>query len=252
MASWVKRLIAIVVSVAVLAGLGEIALRLIIPNAIAGAVRSQLKLTPDHPVDVSLGGSALLYAVTGRVGDVTVDVPDTPLIEGLTADASLHAASVPFNPTSGEIREGSVALTLSPEQLGAVISTLTSGVADTGEVRDGSLVVGRTMEFFGQQVPLTATLQLAVVGDGDVEVTPEGLSAAGLDLSTEMIAQAGGSVLEPLLQPRTVCVRDQLPKGLKLTGISFSSTGSATIEADLAPGILSDPAQRDTGSCEAG
>lgn len=251
MPKWAKRLTAVVVTIAVLAGLGEIALRLIIPSTIAGAVRSQLKLTPDHPVDVSLGGSALLHALTGRVGDVTVDVPDTPLIEGLTADASLRAGSVPFNPTSGEIREGSVALTLSQEQLGPVISTLTSGVADSGEVRDGALVVGRTMELFGQQVPLSATLKLAVVDGGDVQVTPEGLSAAGFDLTSDMIAQMGGSMLEPLLQPRTVCVRDQLPKGLTLTDLRFSSTGSATIEAALSPDILSDPAERDPGSCAA-
>ena len=249
MTTWVKRLIVIVASVAVLAGLGELALRLIIPNTISGAVRTQLKLTPDHPVDVSLGGSALLHALTGRVGDVTVSVPDAPLVEGLTADAEVRAASVPFNPISGEIREGSVSLTLSEAQLGPVISTLTSGVADSGEVQDGALVVGRTMEIFGQQVPLSATLRLKAVGDGDVEVSPEGLSAAGFDLSAETIAQIGGSVLEPLLQPRTVCVRDQLPRGITLTNITFSSRGSVIIDADLAPGILSDPAEQAKGSC---
>jgi hypothetical protein len=44
-------------------------------------------------------------------------------------------------------------------------------------------------------------------------------------------------------------VRDQLPRGVALTGITLSSTGSATISADLAPGIVSDERERLNGSC---
>lgn len=252
MPTWVKRLIAVVIAIAVLAGLSEAALRLIVPSTVAAAVRTGLKLTPDHPVDVSLGGSALLHALGGRVGDITVAVPNAPLFEGLEADAKLEAGSVPFNPFSGKIRDGSVQLTVSPDRLGPMIATLTNGVADSGEVQNGAITVGRTMEIFGQQVPLSATLNLSVDATGDIEVLPEGLSAAGLDLSTEQLAQMTGSALEPLLQSRTVCVKDQLPKGLALTDITLSSTGSVIVSAELAPGILSDAKEQAKGTCEAG
>lgn len=252
MPTWTKRLIGVVIAVALLAGVAEIALRLIVPGTVATAVRTGLKLTPDHPVEVSLGGSALLFALGGRVGDITVTVPDAPLFEGVEADARLEAGSVPFDPTSADIRDGSVELTVSRDRLGPMIATLTNGVADSGEVRDGALKVGRTMEIFGQQVPLSATLKLDVVDGGDVEVRPEGLSAAGLDLSAEQLAQITGSALEPLLQPRIVCVKDQLPRGITLTDITFSSTGSAIVSADLAPGILSDPEEQANGTCGAG
>jgi hypothetical protein len=44
-------------------------------------------------------------------------------------------------------------------------------------------------------------------------------------------------------------VRDRVPAGVTLTDIVLSSTGSVRIEADLDPGILSDPAQLEPGSC---
>jgi hypothetical protein len=129
------------------------------------------------------------------------------------------------------------------------VNLVTQGVAQTGEVRDGSLVVGRSIEIFGQEVPLSASLGVAVAGAGEIEIEPRGVTAAGLDLSTEQLAQAAGGLLDPLLQPQVLCVRDQLPRGVALTGITLSSTGSATISADLAPGIVSDERERLNGSC---
>lgn len=243
-----KAVAGVVVAVAILVGAAELALRLIVPGIIAAEVRDQLALTDNHPVDVSLGGSALLHAVGGGVGDVTVDVPDAPIIEGVVADASVHADRVPFDPTSGEITGGTARLTVSKDHLGGVIEVLTQGIADSGSVRAGELAVGRELEVFGQTVDLSASIALSVA-DGDVEIEPRGVRAAGLDLSAEQLSAATGSLLDPILQPQTVCVAEYLPAGIELTGIELSSTGSASIDADLSPTILSDAAQREPGSC---
>jgi len=225
-------------------------LRLILPGIITGAVQSQLKLTDDHPVEVDLGGSQLLAAVGGGVGDVTVEVPDTPLIEGLVADVKVHADRVPFAVTTGDLSGGEAELTVPKDQLDGFAGILTQGLAQTVEVRDGGLVVGRTMEMLGQQVPLSATLGLKVV-DGDVEIEPRGASAAGFDLSAEQIATATGDLLAPLLKPHVFCIKDRLPAGITITDIELSSTGSVSVRADLAPGIASDPAEQANGTCAA-
>ncbi|UOQ56137.1 DUF2993 domain-containing protein [Leucobacter allii] len=245
---WWTKLVGVLVVLVLLAGAGELALRLIIPGIVQGAIRTQLHLTDDHPVDVSLGGSALLAALGGGVGDVTVEVPNAPLLEGVEADATVHAARVPFSPTTGEITGGTAQLRVSKEQLGNVIELVTQGLAQTGTVRDGSLVVGRSVDLFGQSIELSASIGLSVV-DGQVEIEPRGVQAAGLDLSAEQISAATGSLLDPILSPQALCVDDRLPRGVELTGIDLSSTGSATISADLAPGILSDPAEQELGSC---
>jgi len=247
---WWLRILSAILAIAVLGGAVELVLRAISPGIVADSVREGLGLTPDHPVEVSLSGSSLLNALRGGIGGVTVTVPDAPLLEGVSADGTVRASFVPFDPTRGEIRDGTAELRVDKEQLGSVVSLLTQGVAQTGEVRDGSLVVGRTLELFGQQVPITASLGLRVTEDGEVEVEPRGAAAAGFDLNADQLADVGGGILRPLLETQTVCVRGNLPAGVELTGISLSSTGSAAISADLSPRILSDPAEQQPGSCE--
>lgn len=246
---WWKKLLGVLVALAVLAGAGELALRLIVPGVIENTVRTQLKLSGDHPVDVSLGGSALLNALRGGIGDVRVGVPEAPIRDGIVADAELTAGLVPFNPLNGEIRDGDVRLTVPQDQLGPFVSLLTKGVATTGEVRDGNFVIGRSISFLGQEIPLTISLAVSV-SDGNIVLEPTQVSAAGLDLTAEQITQATGTLLDPVLHPEPVCVRDQLPAGVTITEITLSSTGSAMIDASLSPGIVSDPAQRAKGSCE--
>lgn len=244
---WLGILIA-VVTVGLLAGAAELALRLIIPGVVANSVRDEMGLTADHPVDVELGGFALLHAVTGRVGEIAVEVPDAQVFDGIVATLAFDARSVPFDPTHGEIQGGTASVTIPAESMDSVVAILTHGVADSAQVRGGEVVVGRAAVIFGMSVQLSVALTLAVE-DGDVLIEPTAVSAAGFELSAEEIRQFAGDSLDSLLTPQTFCVRDRLPAGIALTGLELSSTGSATITADLAPGILSDPAQQATGTC---
>ncbi|MBO1903023.1 hypothetical protein J4H92_13835 [Leucobacter weissii] len=249
MGRWLKPVVVSVVVLALIVGAAELALRLIVPGVVAAAVRQQLELSADHPVEVSLGGFATAYAVTGRLGQVTVAVEDVEAIEDFPADLLLSADAVPFDLLDGgELSGARAEVTVGKEQLPAAISLLTGGAADSGKVQGGELVVGRTAQMFGTELELTVDLALAVE-DGDVLIEPTGISAAGFDLSTEQIREAAGDSLDGILTAHTVCVRDRLPAGVELTGVRLSTTGSATIEADLSPTLASDPAQRNPGTC---
>jgi len=246
---WWLRVLSVVVVLGLLVGAAELALRLIIPNVIAAAVREQLDLSSDHPVEVSLGGSALLHTLMGRVGQVTVAIDDAELVDGLRGEVSLSADSVPFDFAERKISGGSAELTIDREQLPAAISLLTSGAADGAEVRGGELAVSRTMQMFGADVPLSISLALSVE-DGDVSIEPRSITAAGFDLTADQIRAASGGTLDELLSTHVVCVRDQIPRGITLTGLRLSSTGSVDLRVSLDPGIVSDPSQREPGSCE--
>lgn len=246
---WWARALGVIAVLALLAGAGELALRLIIPGVIEGAVRSELQLSDDHPVDVELGGSTLLGALRGGVSDVSVAAPDVPIVDGLTADARVHADFTPFNPTSGAMEGATAALTVPKDELGPTIELLTQGIAQSGEVRGDDLVVGRSLDLFGQSVSLEASLHLGVE-DGEVTVAPTGVKAAGFDLSAEQLGNATGSLLDPILKPQALCIADRLPRGVELTAVDLSTTGSVTLRAALSPTILSDPKQQELGSCE--
>jgi hypothetical protein len=248
---WGLRALAVVTAIGVLAGAGELAMRLIIPGVVEGAVRSQLDLSPDDPVDVTLGGSVLLNTIQGGIGDVSIIMPDVPLVDGVEAELDVHADRVPFNPLEGEMRGGTARITVGNDQIAPLVELATQGFAQTGEVRGNELVIGRTVEFQGRQIPLTISLGFEI-SDGAINLEPARVAVAGFELSSEQVAAATGSRLDPILQPQTLCVRDRLPVGVTLTGVSQSNSDALLIEAKLAPDLMSDPKQRQKGSCAGG
>lgn len=248
MRRWVKVAIAVGVTLVVLVGAAEIALRMIIPNVVDRELREQLDLPRQHPIDIELGGSTVLHALGGGVGDITVDIPDAPVMEGLTASLTLTADRVPFSVTSGDLSGAEASVFVSSDELGPVISMLTSGVADTGRTSSGMLVVGREISAFGFTVPIEGRLQLSTV-DGQVRIEPKGLSAVGFDLAAEQLAASTGGLLDPLLSPHILCIDDQIPAGLTLKDIYVGVTG-VRVSVALAPDFLSNPEQQQPGVCE--
>jgi hypothetical protein len=250
---WWMRILVIVLAVAAFAGLAELGLRAIIPNVIAGLVRDNLHLKEDHPVEVELGGSVLLHTITGRVGDVTMQVPGIKVLDGIEADLSASAASIPFNPTAGEMKGVTASATIPSKDMSALVSLVSDGALDEGTVRNGEIELGRTMEMFGWETQIAASLALSIQ-NGDVLVSPTEIKAAGFDLSAEQLRPMLGETAAALLDTHTVCVRDRLPAGITLTDIDLranSQGGSATVTASLAPDLLSNPKQMQPGSCGA-
>lgn len=245
---WWKLAAWIVAAVVVILGAGEIAIRVVAPNIITSTIREQLSLTSDHPVDVSLGGSAVMHAFSGTLGDVDVSVADVPVFDDILISLAAHADAMPFDVASRPLEGGTATLTIPKDQLGPVISLATSGIASTGAVKAGELEVGRTVSLFGQDVPVTASVALSIV-DGALAIDPRGVTAAGFDLSADELHRLTGSLLDGVLQSHTLCVQDRIPAGISLTAIELSSLGSIRVDATLAPTLLTDPTQQALGSC---
>lgn len=248
---WLRIVIALAV-IGVLAVCAEFALRAIIPSVIAGEVRENLQLSPSHTVTVDLQGSALLPALTGRVGPATVTVPDAVVFEGIEADLQVSADSIPFDPSKGLIENGVISVTVPYRSMSAIVSLATHGMVDTGEIDGGELVVGRTFSLFGLDVSVMGSLQVTVE-EGDLVVVPTAVKAVGFDLSAERLRALLGDSASGVLDPHTVCVRDQLPVGITLQSLKLSSTvlgGTATATATVDPDVLSNPAKQGFGTCE--
>lgn len=244
---WLRVLVVAVV-VAALVGGAELTIRSIATGVIASAIRDELSLTEDHPVAVTVGGPAVVHALSGNLGDVSVAVDDVPVFDGIAVSLAAHADTVPFDVAGRPLSGAQAVLTIPKAQLGPVIALATGGLASTGEVRNGVLVVGRSVELFGQTVPLNAKIEVDIV-DGELAVTPRGVSAAGFTLSADELERLTGSLLEGVLEPQRICVNDRIPAGVQLTSIELSSLGAARVTAQLAPSILSDPSQQALGSC---
>ncbi|CAG7616114.1 LmeA family phospholipid-binding protein [Leucobacter soli] len=244
---WLRIAVPVVVLLLVI-GAAELAIRLIVPGIVSSVVRENLSLSEEHPVEVRLGAFELPSVLTGRLSTVEVEVDDAQLIDGLTGTVRLRADSVPFAVSEGEIRGASASLMIGKDELPAAIGLFTAGVADGGVVSGGELVVSREVALFGADVRLEATLGLSVA-DGDVVIEPRAVGAAGFDLSADRLRELTGGTFDGMLSPHDVCVADRLPTGLELTGIDLLSTGAARLTVAVAPDILSNPAQLETGSC---
>lgn len=248
---WWRRILITVVILAVLAGGAELALRAIIPGIIGNVVRENLALPEEHPVDVELRGSALLPALTGRVGNVSVTVPDVQAFDGIEATLYASADSLPFDPTKGEIVGAEASAKIPASSMGAIVSLATDGLVDEGDVRPGELIVGRTLPLLGFEVHITAGLAVSAQ-DGELLIQPTSISAAGFDLTAEQLRPLLGEAAVTLLDPHSICLSDKLPAGIELADVDLAQTalgGSATVTIDIAPDILSNPAQQDPGTC---
>lgn len=249
---WLRLLVALL-AIAAFAGLAELALRAIIPTVIAGVVRDNMALPKDHPVEVNLNGSALFPALTGHVNNVSMKVDGVNVFDGIEANLFASAESVPFAPSKGEIIGARASVTIPSKSMNAVMALVSNGLIDEGKVRDGEIELGRTMQMFGYDVPLKATLAVSVK-QGDLLVQPTSVSAAGFDLSTAELRPLLGESAATFLDTHVVCVRDQLPAGITLTHVDFRSNvfgGSATVSAKLSPDLLANERQLQPGVCPA-
>ncbi len=251
---WWLRILSTVLVLGLLVAGVEVALRAIIPGIIATSIRDSFGLSPEQPITVQLQGSALVPALSGRVGQVNVTVPNVEVLDGIYATLEASADSVPFDPTSGTIEGGTASVSVSSRSFGQVVSLATNGFVSIGEIVGNQVRVGTELGLFGFDVPFTALLALSI-SDGDLLVEPTSVQATGFDFSVEELRNLTSGPIAELLSPHRICVSDRIPRGITLTDITVQERFVApqarlTLSVALAPDVLSNPAQLEMGSCE--
>lgn len=213
---------ALLITLVVLLGLLAVADRVaegIAEDRVARQIAERGQLAGEPAVDIT-GWPFLTQALAGEYSDVRIALTAEQLGQpaGTTADVSLQGVQVPLSDVLGgsvaEIPvdrvEGTAALSwaLLSEQLGG----------DTALTREGDGVrVDRTVEVFGQEVPLTAAGQVTLDGQ-DLVVTVEEASGAGVDLPDVVVDRASDLLDFRYSVPA-------LPFGLQVTGLQVTDRG---------------------------
>lgn len=181
------------------------------------ATTGGLQGTPE--VDIT-GFPFLTQALGGRYDEVRISLDADQLgqPEGTRADVTLRGVQVPLSAVlAGSVREVPVeridgTATLSYELIATGLG------ADTTLAREGDdLRITRTVELFGQQVPLTAVGQASIDG-GEVVIDVEKAAGAGVELPGFLVGQASD-----LLDLRYAV--PALPFGLRLTSVRPADDG---------------------------
>lgn len=228
---------ALLIAVLVLLGIAVAADRVLVvvsEDQLAAAIQEEGQL-PAEP-DISIEGFPFLtQAISGRYNSIRVgvDVAALGLPPGATADIQLLGAQVPLS----SVLSGSVSSVPVDQVLGTVtfpfdyIGEQLGGAAVTEE--GSGLRVETTVSLLGQDFPVAATAELALVG-GEVAVTASNVEGLGTELPDEVTA-----VVLDLLDVNIPV--PELPFGLMFTGIQVVEDGMQVV-AEGSNIVLEQPA----------
>lgn len=240
---WPWVLLIVVVVLALLVVAAEFIARAVLPGIVRSIVVEQLDLPADQQLDVETEGLLLPQLIGGSLDTLHLST-DSVTLEGITGAADVTATGVPLR--GGDL--GGASGTIRIDQ--AEFTSLLAGTdlpVESVEFDAPNATVGGSISLFGADVPLSLTLTPGAV-EGDLELTPVAASVGGLDIDLDKVGSSLGSLGEGLTQPQRVCIADQLPAGLTLTGLEIVD-GAAVIDIDVNGAIVTDTSLQDKGVC---
>jgi hypothetical protein len=244
-------ILAVLIVVALLLVIGYIVAERMIRDYATTLVKDQVVAALDLPdadgVDVDFGSaSMLLQVITGSINTLDLDVDEFTIGE-LTGSAHAVGHDVPLA-EGAAIDDLAIDFTIDEEDLGTLVSTYSAGAVDNVGLDDGLVSVTTDLELLAFSLPVTLGLEPSVSG-GDLVFTPDNASVNGATLTAEEVRDSYfGDLAEPLLEPRSFCVAQQLPRSLVLTGARVEPQ-ALVLSLDGAGTVLTEEAFASKGSC---
>jgi len=160
-------------------------------DRVAAQLQEALALTRTPEVDIT-GFPALTQAIAGRYDDVRLQLnsADVAGLRDLDAVVELHGLRV----TLGELFSEEVEA-IPVERIDGAVSVPYATVAEqigdgvTVARGEGGVMVTDTFEVLGQEVPVSGTGEVTVVGPQELAVTVVALNLAGIDIPDFLIEQ---------------------------------------------------------------
>ncbi|WP_309129595.1 LmeA family phospholipid-binding protein [Microbacterium sp.] len=238
---WVLLILAVVLATLVVAA--ELVARAVVPGVVRSVVIDQLDLPSDQQMHVEASGLLLPQLAVGRLDELHL-TSDRVTIGGVTGSADVTATGVPLQGGALDRAHGTVAI--EADQFLALVEPSDLPVEGI-EFQEPDVTVSGTVEVFGLALPLGLTVTPGADG-GELLLTPVSASVAGELLDLQELSDRFGGLGRELVETRRICIADQLPAGITLTGLRIEGTRAvADIAADGR--IAVDPALLENGTC---
>lgn len=242
---WPWVLLIVVVVIAALAVAGELVARAVLPGIVRGIVIEQLDLPSDQQLDVDASGILLPQLIGGRLDSLHLST-DAVTLEGITGAVDVTATGVPLS--GGDLGGADGTIRIDESQFTALLASTDLPVDSVSFDAPDATVAG-SANVLGMSVPITLTLTPGVA-EGDLELTPVQLTVGGLVVDASQVGSSLGSIGERLTEPQRVCIADQLPAGITLTGLTIEGS-DAVIDVDVDGAIATDATLLEKGVCPA-
>lgn len=240
---WPWLLLIVVVVLAVLVVAAELIARAVLPGIVRSVVIEQLDLPADQELEVETSGLLLPQLIGGRLDSLHLST-DAVTLEGITGAVNVTATGVPLR--GGDLGGADGTIRIDQDQFTALLSDTELPVQSV-ELEAPNATLSGSFDVLGAAVPVSVTLEPGAV-EGDLELTPVAASVGGIDIDLDRVGSSLGSLGEGITEPRRVCIADQLPAGLTLTGLQIVD-GAALIDIDVDGAIVTDESLQDKGTC---
>lgn len=238
-------LLVVLVVVAVLAVVAELVARQVVPGAVRSTVVEQLQLPAEQPIDVEVDGILLPQLIAGTLADVRIASQDVT-VGDFSGDVTAQLAGVPIR--GDRAADGGTAeVRMTIEQLRSLLATIDGLPAETIELDAPNVRASTELDLLGATIPLSLALEPRAA-DGDLVLAPVEGTVAQATVTADQLREQFGTLLDPLLQDRSVCIATSLPAALTLRSIEVIDD-EVVAGFDVDGGIIHDPALQANGTC---
>jgi hypothetical protein len=195
----------------------EILIRDYATDRVKTQVAEGLALESKDDVSVAFGGSMVLQAIRGVIGQADVTV-DGATFGPLTGDLDIRAEGVPLD-SAQPVDRLEITMRVAEENVAELGDYLTGvEVADIA-LAAPEILVETEFTLLAFAVPVELGLEPAAV-EGALGFTPSSIEVAGRRLTAdELRSSEFGGLAEPLLEQRQVCIAEYLPEALVLQDV---------------------------------
>ncbi|MEN0022874.1 MAG: LmeA family phospholipid-binding protein [Microbacterium sp.] len=240
---WPWVLLIVVVVLALLAVAAELVVRSMLPGVVRSIVIEQLDLPADQQLDVQADGILLPQLIGGRLDTLHLST-DSVTLEGITGAVDVTASGVPLR--GGDLAGAEGTIRIDESQFTTLIGR-TDLPIETVALDAPNATVSGSVTVLGIPIPVSLTVTPGVA-EGDLELTPVGLTIGGLQVDADQVGSSLGSLGEEITKTQRVCIADQLPAGITITGLEIEGS-EAVIDVDVDGAIATDSALLDKGVC---
>jgi len=238
---WVVAIVLVVLVGLVVAA--EFIARAVLPGVVRSMVIEQLDLPADQQLDVTADGILLPQLIGGRLDSLQLST-DSVTLEGITGAVDVTAEGVPLR--GGDLDGASGTIRVDESQFTELLSG-TELPVDTVAFEAPNATVSGSVSVLGVAIPISLTVTPGVA-DGDLELTPVGLTVGGLEIDAEQVGSSLGALGANLTQTQRVCIADRLPAGLTLSDLQIDGS-VAVIDVDVDGAIVTDETLQQPGVC---
>lgn len=234
----------VVVVLIVLVVAAELIARAVLPGIARGIVIDQLDLPADQQLDVQAEGVLLPQLIAGNLTELTLST-DAVTIGDITGAVDVTALGVPLR--GGDLESASGTVRIDQEQFQSLLEH-TDLPIDSLTFEEPDVTAAGSVPVLGFGLPVALTATPGAVG-GELTLTPVRLLIGGVELNADEVSDRLGELGSRLTETQHICIADQLPAGLTLTGLTIEGS-EAVADLSVAGGIVSDPALQENGVCE--